>query len=640
YKYLVTAATTAAPHTTIWIAAPGLRAAAANNDAVALSSISGALGTANPHLINNGAGYAAGSNLLTIDTGTGTILPGNTLIIGGNRYIVTSATTASPHTSVAITPNLSAAVVDNDRVVVDPYDFTGYRTTGNGGAGMVFPADASTTPYAAEAYFYDLRRANGSGAMGTAGTAADFGRGTTSFLPRPIAKIDFDMGRFKMMVSRVVSAATTSTGYRLDLPPGAGTGWSNCIYNSAATSTSLGLGIYDTGTASYSDATACFPGATAQTRQDPFQLYYAPGTPPTLPADPRTLAVPASDLTDAWYDGVAVYIHSLDAEQRSQTSGLADRIDSGVRLWNGRGPAPTLTTSAKTGCTIATNDAVYIVGHYNADGVIDSTVTDTGTGSPGFYGGYSAKYPDSAEEKLCSVFGDAIVILSQPTYAQSGSAGSYTYGQTNGWCDAKSALPIADNDTAWETAAGGSDDGVYNATAIYPGVFPNVNTPGSYGTSDNAKLPATSTEISTALVVGIVPSHHNPTGLTDRPPTSGVSGGGVYVAVGGVNGNNVNSGGANNFPRLLDNWSGVSLYIRGSIGALFESRVAMEPFTHSRCYRAPGRYWGLHYNFSQANHDVPLEPIVLNATRLGFHQLTAAQYATRKSYIEGLTAIP
>ena len=31
-----------------------------------------------------------------------------------------------------------------------------------------------------------------------------------------------------------------------------------------------------------------------------------------------TTPLPASALTDAWYDGIAIYIHSLDAEQRSQ----------------------------------------------------------------------------------------------------------------------------------------------------------------------------------------------------------------------------------------------------------------------------------------------------------------------------------
>ncbi len=75
-------------------------------------------------------------------------------------------------------------------------------------------------------------------------------------------------------------------------------------------------------------------------------------------------------------------------------------------------------------------------------------------------------------------------------------------------------------------------------------------------------------------------------------------------------------------------------------GMTAQPLLAMEPFTHSRCYRAPGRFWGLHHNFSQANHDVPLEPIMLNATRLGFRQLNAALYQARKTGIEALAAIP
>lgn len=571
----------------------------------------------------------------------------NTTSVGPNQVL--RIPTGGNTWDALVTP-LSSAVVDT-AATASPIQTTGYGLSG--GSGAAFPADSAAQPYAADAYFFDLRRANGSGSMSTVSGATAFGRGSATFVPRPIAKIDFDMGRFKMMVSRVISAATTSTGYKLDLPlasdpaSGASSMWGYCIYNSGASPTSFGLGVLSGG--SYSDATNCFPtsvNVTTQQRRDPFQLYYAPtatSTPaaPALPTDYTTMAVPAADLTAAWYDGVAIYLHSLDAEQRSQTSGVADRLDSGVRLWNGRGPLPSLTITTKTGCTFATNDAVYIVGHYNADGHIDSSDTDIGTGSPDYYGGYSATYPDSAGEYLSSVFGDAIMILSQPTFTRNGS-GPYTFDQTSGWADAKSALPASGSSASdWDTAGGGSTDGVSSPTAIKPGVLPNLNTPStsSGAAASGNKLFAQDTEISTALVVGIVPSHHNPTGLTDRSPTSGTAGGGVYVTVSGVAGNNVNSGGANNFPRLLEDWSG-DLYIRGSMVALFESRVAMEPFTHSRCYGAPGRFWGLHYKFSQASHDVPLEPIVLGATRLGFRRLTPGEYAARKTSIEAMTAIP
>ena len=122
-------------------------------------------------------------------------------------------------------------------------------------------------------------------------------------------------------------------------------------------------------------------------------------------------------------------------------------------------------------------------------------------------------------------------------------------------------------------------------------------------------------------MVGIVPTNHNPTGLTDGPPSSGANG--------------QASGGVHNFPRLLEIWGGAGLYIRGSMVAMYESRVAMEPW-NLRIYSAPARLWGLHESLRNVNHDLPLEPILLGARRLGYKEITAAEYATMKTTIEAL----
>jgi hypothetical protein len=475
-----------------------------------------------------------------------------------------------------------------------------------------FPADG-TAPTVAEAYFFDMRRAQTAGVMGTAGSATDFGRSSTNYKPRAIQKIDLDMERLKMAIRRTMYADTAITGYYLQAPTAGN--FANSIFNASGTTTSLGLGL--------GGSFNTFPTAGTLTAQDPFQIYFAPDLPNTaatqtaIGTDPTAYKVTSGPLGDALYDGVAIYIHSVDAEVRAQTSGVPDRVDSGVRLINGRGPAVTLTAAGKTGCTICTNDAVYIIGHFNADGNINATSTDNTA-----IGGYSARYPDSANEKLCAVMGDAITTLSQATY----SLVSGDYAQSGGWCDAYSALPISASSSGWQTSGAGSSDGIYNPTAVKPGALPTNNAPGSYGNTRTTKFTADDTEISTAMLVGIVPSNHNPNGLSDRPPCT--------VA------NNVNSGGANNFPRLLEPWGGNGVYIRGSMVALFESRVAMEPFTHGRCYSAPARYWGLHNGFSSANHDVPLEPIVLSATRMGFRELSSAEYAIKKTSLTGMTAIP
>lgn len=505
--------------------------------------------------------------------------------------------------------------------------YTGYLTAG--GTGDDFPAEASATPYPAEAYFFDLRRATGNAGY-TSNIAGGGARGTTNYVPRAIAKIDFDMARFKMAVNRTFFGATVSNGYYVDAPTAAN--WANSIYRATGTApVNLDLGMDNGNSAPFSYTV--FPTAANMNYLDPYKIHYAPpidaGTNlPVYPADLRTLAVSAADLSAAWYDGIAIYVHSVDAEQRADGADAdtkPDRVDSGVRLINGRGTVISLATAGDTGFTFVTNDAAYIIGHFNADGSVN---TATGT--------TSARYPDNANERLTAVMADAVTLLSQPIF----STAAIPYYQVNGWNDALSAFRVTNVDwsTTWRSAApSGSNtfEGLgTNATAIRPGSLPTNSTPmtAAVGGTWETKLPTVDTEFSVALLVGMVPSNHNATDLTDRPPRAAA--------------NAQYSGGAHNYPRLLEDWHndmgiGINsgLYIRGSMVALFESRVAMEPW-NIRCYQAPDRYWGLHENFRTAGHDLPLEPIVLSATRLGFRELSASDYAARKATIQAMPAIP
>jgi len=519
---------------------------------------------------------------------------------------------------------------------------TGYTHTA--GSLPSFPAENSSTPYPryssagdAEAYFFDLRRANGNQGY-VSNVAGGSARGTTNYVPRAISKIDFDMARFKMMVARSVSVASTSTGYKLQSPSDAASVWANSIFNASGATATLDLGLDDPGVAGL--AFTVLPPVTGgtlaeRTRQDPFRIYYAPTTPTaaatiaSIADDPRAFIVAAGTLydgtmPDAWFDGLAVYLHSVDAEVRGQTSGVPNRIDSGVRLWNGRGNVATFTAANRTGFTFATNDAVYIVGHFNADGSINATTTSTA--NPG---GFSARYPDNSTEKLCAVMGDAVTLLSQPIWSSTSS------GQVNGWNDALSAFRITNSSwlNTWRSAAPSSSNNFEglgtSATAIRPGAMPTSSSPGTAGSTWQTKLPPVDTEYSTALLVGIVPSNHNATGLTDSAP---------YAS--GANGQY--SGGAHNFPRLIEDWhcdmgsgNNAKLVIRGSLVALFESRVAMEPW-NIRCYAAPDRLWGLHDGFRTAGHDIPLEPILLSNSRRRYMEITASEYTNQKAIIVAL----
>ena len=86
-----------------------VRESAQINDATA--------GTGSGYLINNASGYTVGSTALTLDTGTGTILVGDIITIGSNKYVVTVALASNVVTIAS--PGLVAAVADNAAVTVN-----------------------------------------------------------------------------------------------------------------------------------------------------------------------------------------------------------------------------------------------------------------------------------------------------------------------------------------------------------------------------------------------------------------------------------------------------------------------------------------------------------------------------------------
>ncbi len=479
---------------------------------------------------------------------------------------------------------------------------TAGTTTGYSGA------TRPTFPTLTDSYFYDMRRAGNNSGF-------PYNRSTNAYTPRAIAKIDFHHTRFKMAVERSLLGFTGSTIYYPSLPTTAGQ-WGNFVYNPAASRGGYLLGINFGGLTDFSGFPTSATAAPANYWADPFRIYYAPANNAVaaITTDPNTLAVAPSTLQSAWYEGIAVYVHSVDAEERVLASGIPQRVFSGVRLWNGRGPLVSRTGTDVTGFTFATNDAAYIVGHYNADGTINSNQNATG------FGGYSAAYPDSASEKLVSVIADAITILSQPTFTSNSG-----YYQTGGWSDGFSAHSVqtaSAYSSSWQSTNPSSSnqyDGIN--TSRRHAVMPNLAAAGALGSAFTVKPDPVTTEISCALLMGLVPSNHNPTGLTNGPPSAAA--------------NQQYSGGAHNFPRMLEPWNSYDLYIRGSMVALYESRVAMEPW-NLRVYNAPNRHWGLHNDLRSPTHEIPLEPIVLNGRRMSYRELSKAEYDTMRTTIAAL----
>ncbi len=464
----------------------------------------------------------------------------------------------------------------------------GAGTATNLSAATVTTGYANSTPSLGsfpDAYFYDLRRADNN-------TGYPFSRSSGNpYTPRPVAKIDFDLTRFRLAVERTLDGATASTAIYNPAVPSS-SNWDHNILKPSATAASVSL---------YPNGFTSFPvNGSGDITCDPFKIYFTTGS-----------AVSALNLINTsaaspWFDGITIYVHSVDAEVKDGT-----RIDSGVRLWNGRGPVYSLSSwfyPGRTGFSFATNDAAYIVGHFNADGVINSTASSSG--NPG---GYSARYPDTASEMLVSVMADAITIFSQPEYTKSGS----NYYQTDGWSDTLSSNRCRTSSwsSSWATSNPSSSnrvDGV--STTLRPALMPNLGvhetagdtSRGTGSSSYDTKFSPTETEISACMLTGIVPTTSHQT-----------------------------SGGVHNFPRLSEQWSGTGLYIRGSMVAMFSSEVATEPWS-IRIYSGAGRYWGLHQNLRNASHDVPLEPVVLNAQRLHYTETSGMEFGSLKSTIQAL----
>lgn len=74
-------------------------------------------GTGTGYLINEASGYAIGATSLTLDTGSGTILAGDIITIGTNKYVVKTALAAN--VVVIESPGLVAAVANNAEVTVN-----------------------------------------------------------------------------------------------------------------------------------------------------------------------------------------------------------------------------------------------------------------------------------------------------------------------------------------------------------------------------------------------------------------------------------------------------------------------------------------------------------------------------------------
>lgn len=244
------------------------------------------------------------------------------------------------------------------------------------------------------------------------------------------------------------------------------------------------------------------------------------------PSDAKALYSP----TNMW-NGI-VYFETVTSSSNAKDQ---ERLNySGVRLWGGETDVsgqgiPSL--GADAGMSFATNNALYVRGHFNADGNMHETWSSQN----------SAVVPEAGEVPV-ALYGDSITILS------------------NQW-----------------------DDSVTSNRPV-----------------------ASSTEISAAIVSGLIPSD--------------------------ADNNGKSSGGVHNFPRFLEKWSGKNLYIRGSLVCLYESEVDDSAW-QINYYSPPGRKWGFNELFLNGVFP-PGTPLLRTYRRVDYTDLSKAEYE------QALAALP
>jgi hypothetical protein len=120
---------------------------------------------------------------------------------------------------------------------------------------------------------------------------------------------------------------------------------------------------------------------------------------------------------------------------------------------------------------------------------------------------------------------------------------------------------------------------------------------------------STLTEINAAFLTGIVPSNFG--------------------------GNDTYSGGVENFPRFLENWTNCTFSYQGSMVGLFQSEIATKPWpgTGGNFYNPPIRSWSFSSVFAGGTYP-PGTPNSRTYKRINYTEMTAAQWNAAMSNLK------
>jgi len=241
-------------------------------------------------------------------------------------------------------------------------------------------------------------------------------------------------------------------------------------------------------------------------------------------------------------------------------------------------------TNGYSGLTVATSAPMYVVGDFNADGLYATAGGSSGAGTTPDDGGTGAAGSPTSEVPV-ALCADAITLVSNNFF------GTDTSTTTGG------ALPSAPTGTI-------TNDSFYKSQNMGAS-FTSANTP----VATKATI-----EVAAAFLTGIVPT-----------ATTG------------------SSGGAHNLPRFVEDWTGKTVTIRGSLVSLYSSEVATRAYvgTNQVVYAAPARNWGFDLNFKNG-HYPPQTPDTITFRRVFANIISPSTYKALRiaSQITPPTTVP
>lgn len=184
----------------------------------------------------------------------------------------------------------------------------------------------------------------------------------------------------------------------------------------------------------------------------------------------------------------------------------------------------------------------------------------------------------------------------------------------------------------------GVNEGLTIATNAPVYVKGHFNDTGSSPSASTSKAGETPAAIAADAVTFLSAGFNDATSRSEEKPSASAD---IVVAAALLTGltptNKDNSarmsGGAHNLIRFLENWGGKSVYVRGSLVSLFESRVAREPWRIDY-YGAPTRNWGFNDLFLNGRYP-PGTPRVISYRRTDYSDMTKAEYDAALAAIPG-----